>query len=248
MKYFKPFALLLAACLMLTGCAQQPASQEGLTVKNRADGTAVVTAYPHLYEGYTYYGTVVDGWAFVYKEGQAGHRAAGGEYQPMEQDVGDPLADCPTDDLWAQMDWLAERYPYAPDEAASESTLPETEWDNTPPQGVETFWANPNGDGCYVLVGDKIRLLDASGNEQPTDALARLTLSTDKKGSILTVTDEDGKQILQLSSEAADPLHTDSDLLLDGDWFYWRTSGGNVVAYQLTVEQKTPAASSSAQS
>lgn len=107
---------------------------------------------------------------------------------------------------------------------------------HTAPSDAEIFWPNPTGDGVYVLVNDKIRLYNQWGNEQPTRALVRLVLESRNDTYTLNVIDQDGKTILQLTSSCQDPLYSDSDLCLDGDWFYWRTDDGTVIPYQITVE------------
>lgn len=123
-------------------------------------------------------------------------------------------------DLWAA---------YSPEDSAEV-------FNHTAPSGAELFWPNPIGDGVYVLVNDAIRLYNQWGNEQPTRALARLVFESQNNTHTLTVIDQDGKTILQLASSHPDPFYSDSDLLLDGDWFYWRTDDGTVIPYQITVE------------
>ena len=106
-----------------------------------------------------------------------------------------------------------------------------------PPEGAEVWWTDPEGEGVYVLVGEKIRRYNAQGTELTTPALARLTLQTDEKGkSTLTITDQDGRQLIQLTSTQPDPLHTESELRFDGDWFYWKTDEGSVLPCRITVE------------
>ena len=84
----KRCALLLAAALLLLGCGcagKQAASQSTTQLRalKPAEGTAVVTQHPGLYDGYEYFGAFTGDWAFVYSQGQAGYRAAGGEYKPL---------------------------------------------------------------------------------------------------------------------------------------------------------------------
>ena len=105
------------------------------------------------------------------------------------------------------------------------------------PEGAETWWEDPADEGFYVLVGEKIRRYNVQGTELTSQPLARLTLETDEKGkSTLTITDQDGYQLLQLTSTQPDPLYTESELRFDGDWFYWKTDEGSVLPCRITVE------------
>lgn len=272
--------LAAALALALAGCGAQADSQpeSGLQAATRAQGTVVVTQYPVMFEGYEHFGAITDGWAFVYKDGEAGYRASGGEYKPLYAASEELILqgyDGPADgsDIWQEMDWLAETYPYLPEETLApcysgglwgfsdldlnpklepqfatvgelwqyyRSQLPAEETppaDHTPPEGVEEYWPNPEGDGVYVPVEGKIRLYDASGKEQPSKAMARLTLQTGEDGaSTLTITDQDGKQLLQLTSSQPDPMHPERQVCFDGDWFYWKTDEGAILPVQITVE------------
>lgn len=283
----KRCALLLAAALLLLGCGcagKQAASQSTTQLRalKTAEGTAVVTQHPGLYDGYEYFGAFTGDWAFVYSQGQAGYRAAGGEYKPLYAIGADAVLqqgqegsyEGPADDtgLWQRMDWLAENYAYLSGadmvpwyegglwgfSDLDGNTKLESQFDNLaamwayqetiapplptaqpvqPPEGAEVWWTDPEGEGVYVLVGEKIRRYNAQGTELTTPALARLTLQTDEKGkSTLTITDQDGRQLIQLTSTQPDPLHTESELRFDGDWFYWKTDEGSVLPCRITVE------------
>ncbi len=283
----KRCALLLAAALLLLGCGctgKQAASQSTTQLRalKPAEGTAVVTQHPGLYDGYEYFGAFTGDWAFVYSQGQAGYRAAGGEYKPLYAADADTVLqqgrkggyEGPADDtgLWQRMDWLAENYAYLSGadmvpwyegglwgfSDLDGNTKLESQFDNLaamwayqetiapllptaqpvqPPEGAEVWWTDPEGEGVYVLVGEKIRRYNAQGTELTTPALARLTLQTDEKGkSTLTITDQDGRQLIQLTSTQPDPLHTESELRFDGDWFYWKTDEGSVLPCRITVE------------
>lgn len=269
-------ALLLLAC----GCAGEQASAQS-TAQLRAlkpvEGTVVVTQHAGLYDGYEYFGAFTGDWAFVYGQGQAGYRAAGGEYKPLYTADADVILhqyDGPADEsgLWQRMDWLAEQYAYLPGAsmapycadglwgfcdlngtpvleaqfaslaelwAYQETVAPPlpTAEPRQLPEGAETWWEDPMDEGFYVLVGEKIRRYNSQGTELTSQALARLTLETDDKGkSTLTITDQDGRQLLQLTSTQPDPLHTDGELRFDGDWFYWKTDEGSVLPCRITVE------------
>lgn len=280
--------LILAAALLLLGCscagAQSAPESEaaGLRALRPVEGTVIVTQHPGLYDGYEYFGAFTGDWAFVYSQGQAGYRAAGGEYKPAYAAPADVILQTgrldayegPADgsDTWQLMDWIAGQYAYLPGAAMAPwyegglwgfadldgNTMLEAQFDSLadlwayqetvapplptaepaqPPEGAETWWPDPEGEGFYVLVDDKIRRYNSQGTEQASRALARLTLETDQKGeSTLTITDQDGRQLLQLTSTRPDPLHTDGELRFDGDWFYWKTDDGTVLPYRITVE------------
>ena len=282
----KGWGLILAALVLLVGCAPAqsvPESEEsGLRVRKPAEGAVVVTQHPGLYDGYEYFGAFTGDWAFVYGQGQAGYRAAGGEYRPLYPVGADVVLQTgqtdgysgPTGEsgLWQRMDWLAERYAWLPGAAmapyyegglwgfsdmdgnpkveAQFATLADlmgyletlspplpTAEPKQPPEGAEIWWPDPEDQGVYVLVGEKIRRYNTQGTEQTSQALARLELETDEEGdSTLTVTDQDGRELLRLTSSRPDPLHTESDLRFDGDWFYWKTDDGGVLPCRVTVE------------
>ena len=237
----------------------------------------VVTQHAGLYDGYEAYGAFTGDWAFVYGQGQAGYRAAGGEYKPLYTASADVILqqyDGPADEtgLWQRMDWLAQQYAYLPGAsmapycadglwgfcdlngtpvleaqfaslaelwAYQETVAPPlpTAEPQQQPEGAETWWEGPADEGFYVLVGEKIRRYNAQGTELTSQPLARLTLETDGKGkSTLTITDQDGYQLLQLTSTPPDPLYTESELRFDGDWFYWKTDEGSVLPCRITVE------------
>lgn len=281
--------LVLASALLLLGCGctAAPASSGSETVSLRVlkpvEGTVVVTQHPGLYDESEYFGAFTGDWAFVYSQGQAGYRAAGGEYKPLYAAQPDMILqkghlkayDGPADgsDTWKLMDWIAGQYRYLESAGGlvpyyeynlwgftdlDGNTMLESQFDSLadlwtyqstatppeetpqppqPPEGAETWWPDPDGEGCYVLVGNKIRRYNAQGTELTSRALARLTLETTEKGkSTLTITDQDGHQLLQLTSTQPDPLHTDSEIRFDGDWFYWKTDDGTVLPCRITVE------------
>ena len=283
----KRCALLLAAALLLLGCGctgEQAASQNETQLRalKPVEGAVVVTQHPGLYDGYEYFGAFTGDWAFVYSQGQAGYRAAGGEYKPLYAIGADTVLQWgaeeaypgPADDtdLWKRMDWLAVNYAYLPGGdmvpwyeeglwgfadlegntklesqfaslaalwAYQETVAPPlpTAQPVQPPEGAEVWWPDPENQGVYVLEGEKIRRYNAQGTELTTPALARLTLQTDEKGtSTLTITDQDGRQLIQLTSTQQDPLHTERELCFDGDWFYWKTDEGSVLPCRITVE------------
>ena len=270
MKGFKHLLLFFACCLLFSGCtASSASSSQSLTVTRSAQGTAVVTAYPYLFEEYSHVSLLVDDWAFVYADGQAGYRHSGGEYCPLYSIAETALLPTAFASLWDEMTWLAQMYPYSaqqnaapywngegwtfsdltgallaqqvyPDIAAlwadhTEEVQPAS-FNHTAPEQATNFWPNPTGDGVYVLVGEKVRLYDSWGNEQPTTALVRLVLEPKGNQQRLTVIDQDGTAILTLTSSSQDPLFCESDLCMDGDWFYWQTDNGSVLPYQITVE------------
>lgn len=279
--------LILAAALLLLGCGcagEQAASGDAqqLRALKPAEGTVVVTQHAGRYDGYEHFGFFTGDWAFVYKEGQVGYRAAEGEYRTMYNAGEDVILQKglegaytgPQDetDVWQKMEWFARQYAYLPEAdlapfyqeglwgfsnldtvtmlepqfntlaalwAYQETVTPPqaTQDPGQPPQGAEIWWPDPEGEGFYVQVGDKIRRYNAQGTELTSQALARLTLETDEKGnSVLTITDQDGRQLLQLTSSRPDPLYTDGELRFDGDWFYWKPDEGGVLPCRITVE------------